>query len=79
LKNLVELKTMVMKKLIKPSYVIDLGHNGGIYLKVSKLYDIIDDLIGEERKKLRADLETYTNKKIPVIKIWKGNTAIQIK
>jgi hypothetical protein len=39
-----------------------------MYLKVSKLYDIIDDLIVKERKKLRTHLKLLlkTGKKIPL-------------
>jgi hypothetical protein len=33
LKNLVKLKIMVMKKLIKPSHVLDLGYNENTHLK----------------------------------------------
>jgi hypothetical protein len=73
-KQLTDLKTQVMKRMIKPSYVIDLGHDGDTYLKLSKLYDIIDDLVIEERKKLRAHLEEFTSKKIPATKNWKDNT-----
>jgi hypothetical protein len=64
----------VAKKIIKPSHILDLGHNGNTYLKVSRLFDIIDYLVGEERKKLRAHLEEFTDKKIPVTKNWKDNT-----
>jgi hypothetical protein len=30
------------------------------------VYDIIDDLVTDERKKLREHLETHVNKKIPL-------------
>jgi hypothetical protein len=60
--------------MIKPSHVIDLGHGGHIYLKISKSYNIIDDLIGNKRKKLRAHLEEFTGKKILNTKNWKDNT-----
>jgi hypothetical protein len=56
-----------------------MGHDGETYLKVAKVYDIIDDLIYEERKKLRAYLETQINKKIPATKNWKDNTANIVK
>jgi hypothetical protein len=57
-----------------------LGHNPVTYLKVSKVFDIIDDLVLEERNRLRTHLETYINKNIPVInKKWKENTVAIVK
>jgi hypothetical protein len=80
LNNLVDLKLLISRKTLKPSTVTDLGHDPVIYLKVSKVFDIIDDLVLEERNRLRTHLENYTNKKIPVInKKWKENTVAVVK
>jgi hypothetical protein len=62
------------KKLLVESYVLDLGSYADAFQKISVIYEIIDNLDSEERKKLRAHLETLTNKKIPFVKFWKGNT-----
>ena len=78
--NLVDLKLLISRKTLRPSAVTDLGHNSVTYLKISKVFDIIDDLVLEERNRLRTHLETQLNKKIPVNnKKWKENTVVIVK
>jgi hypothetical protein len=80
LENLVDLKLQISRSYLKSTAVTDLKHDPVIYLKVSKVFDIIDDLVLEERNRLKTHLETYINKKIPVCnKKWKENTATPVK
>jgi hypothetical protein len=80
LKNLVDLKILISRKILSFFVVTDLNQDAVAYLKVSKVFDIIEDLVFEERNKLRIYLETYTNKKIPVVnKKWKENTVVIVK
>jgi hypothetical protein len=80
LKNLVNLKLLISRKTLGPSAITNLKHNPVTYLKNSKMFDIIDDLVLEERNRLRAHLETHINKKIPVNnKKWKENTLTLVK
>jgi hypothetical protein len=80
LKNIVDLKLLISRKILGPSAVSDMNQDPVAYLKVSKVFDIIDDLVLEERNRLRSHLETHLNKKIPVInKKWKENTVAIVK
>jgi hypothetical protein len=54
LKKLVDSKTLFDKKLLGESYVLDFGSDTDVFQKITVIYDIIDNLDAEERKKLRT-------------------------
>jgi hypothetical protein len=64
LKELVDLKTQVAQKKIKAADVLNQGYDGETYLKVSKFYEIIDNLIVNERKQLKPHLKSLINQKL---------------
>jgi hypothetical protein len=76
LKNLVDLKLQISRNYSKPTAVTDLKHNPVTYLKISKIFNIINDLVLEERNRLRTHLEAHINK-IFLLLIKNGKKILQ--
>jgi hypothetical protein len=50
LKKLVDSKSLFDKKILKETFILNLGHDADAFQKISVLYDIINNLNLEEKK-----------------------------